>query len=158
MSTTMPNEEHHSSENPRSAARKAEFRRLSQLQKKLDMFYKITEWDDKFMEGFSIIRGSPFNIDDDDPIDLDPRFFLPGPVESMEHGIHITNQTNYTDYCRWPKFQPIDHHLRRQEDQKYANAVSREDRTARWHHYDSRIQGDVDEAGENAAFCMEAGK
>ncbi|KAJ4180170.1 hypothetical protein NW755_012021 [Fusarium falciforme] len=156
MSTTMPNEEHRSSsKNPRSALRKQEFNRLDKIQKKLDRYYKITEFDDRTLEKFSIVRGSPFNIDEDDPIDLDPRFFLPGPVEDMEHGIDVTNKTDFTEYCRWPQFQPIDNHRRRQEDQEYAD-VSRHGRYARESHYHSRFGTEENEAARNAWFCERA--
>ncbi|KAI8712005.1 hypothetical protein NCS52_01465600 [Fusarium sp. LHS14.1] len=156
MSTMMSNEEHrNSSEDLRSALRTQEFRRLNKIQKKLDRYYNITEFDNSTLEKFSIVRGSAFNIDEDDPIDLDPRFFLPGPVENMEHGIDVTNESDFTEYCRWPQFRPIDNHRRRQEDQAWANATG-PDRIARKYWLDDRLREEQSEARRNAWFCQRA--
>ncbi|KAJ4312115.1 hypothetical protein N0V84_010093 [Fusarium piperis] len=94
MSTSQ---EQHGSKHLRYAIRRQEFRQLCTMQRRLDKLYKITEFDNDALARISITRGSAFNIDDDDdPIDLDPRFFLPSLIENME-------------------YEPINNHLIRKE-------------------------------------------
>ncbi|KAH7253023.1 hypothetical protein B0J15DRAFT_559999 [Fusarium solani] len=92
MSTTPPNKEYRGSKHPRYALRKQELHQLSDIQHKLGKLYKITEFDNYALEKISIVRGSSFDIDDDDPTDLDSRFFLPGPIENMEYRVRKETQ------------------------------------------------------------------
>ncbi|RSM14705.1 hypothetical protein CDV31_005287 [Fusarium ambrosium] len=132
--------------------RESQLHRLEEVEKSLDKFYMTTEFDDNMLGPFHIIRGSPFNIDDDDPIDLDRRFFLPGPVEDMERGIEVANETDFTDYIRWPQFEPIDDGFRREEDKNYADAPRHE----RLNLYYSRLDSDAKEGAHRGFFCQQA--
>ncbi|KAJ4318270.1 hypothetical protein N0V84_006942 [Fusarium piperis] len=155
MPKTVPNKGRGSkSGSTRYEMRREDFYRLCKIEKKLDRFFNITQFDNDLLEKFSIVRGSPFNIDDDDPADLDRRFFLRGPIEDMEHGLKVIDEAEFTDHCRWPRFEPIDEGRRREEDQEYAD----ERRYARKDlHYGWR-ENDSGEASEIAFFCEQAAK
>ncbi|WAO96741.1 Hypothetical protein NCS54_01442500 [Fusarium falciforme] len=131
MSTTPPNKEYRGSKHPRYALRKQEFHQLSDIQHKLDKLYKMAEFDNDALEKISIVRGSSFNIDDDDPIDLDPRFFLPGPIENMEYGI-------------------------RKEIQKLADPEAHPNQ--RHNYLRAMYEANMREAALLAVFCQEAAK
>ncbi|KAK7426110.1 hypothetical protein QQZ08_007420 [Neonectria magnoliae] len=93
MPATIPTKEHGGSKNPRSAMRKDEFSQLVAIQRRLEKRLKTIEFNDEQLNEVSIVQGSPFDIDQDDPIDVDPRYFLPGPVESMEYGLEVLRTT-----------------------------------------------------------------
>ncbi|KAF4466904.1 hypothetical protein FALBO_6232 [Fusarium albosuccineum] len=123
MAAASPTEEHRSSENPRVTMRKQEFRQLNRIQRELEKRWKTVEFDDETLQQLSIVQGSLFDIDQDDPIDLDPRFFLPGPVETMEKGLEALLQADGLEYCRWPKVPPIQNHrLQNGDELQHKNA------------------------------------
>ncbi|RMJ15395.1 hypothetical protein CDV36_004921 [Fusarium kuroshium] len=53
--------------------RREEFRQLTLVQKKLERRSKIIMFDDEQLQELIAMRCSPFDIDEDDPIDLDSR-------------------------------------------------------------------------------------
>ncbi|POR38229.1 Uncharacterized protein TPAR_01572 [Tolypocladium paradoxum] len=66
--------------------RKQEFQELCRIQYSLEAKKKMPTIPDSQLEDLRVIRGAPFDIEDD-PIDFEPRFFLPGPVDKMEEGV-----------------------------------------------------------------------
>lgn len=74
---------------------------------------------DAQMADLFIARSSPFDIDQDDPIDLEPRYFLPGPVKAMERALGKT-PLDWPNFIR--QFLPIEHH-RRSRDQGLWHAI-----------------------------------
>lgn len=65
---------------------------------------------DQDLADILVVRGATLDIDQDDPIDLEPRYFLPGPVDKMEAGlIHDEREFCHieAENCPWPKFGPI---------------------------------------------------
>ncbi|KAK7424273.1 hypothetical protein QQX98_000541 [Neonectria punicea] len=77
MPATIPTKEHGGSRSTRVKIRRHEFRQLHRIQGKLERRWKTIEFTDEELKKISIVRGSPFDIDEDDPIDLDPRFVFP---------------------------------------------------------------------------------
>ncbi|KAM0426033.1 hypothetical protein ACHAPT_008664 [Fusarium lateritium] len=156
MSTTPPIKEYRGSKHPRYEARKQEFFQLNDIRKKLDKLYKTTEFDNDALEQISIVRGSPFNIDDDDPIDFDPRFFLPGPVENVEYGIEVLDKTPGLGRRRWPKLKPI----RNDEIRKIVKKRAGPEYTPAERYSYSRTIFDqtMRDAHQLAMFCEEAAK
>ncbi|EEU41736.1 uncharacterized protein NECHADRAFT_87757 [Fusarium vanettenii 77-13-4] len=156
MSTTPTSKEYRGSKHPRYALRKQEFHQLSDIQHKLDKLYKITEFDNDALEKISIVRGSSFNIDDDDPIDLDPRFFLPGPIENMEYGVDVLDKTEGLCRRRWPQLEPIKNHQIRKETQRLADPEVHPNQ--RYNYLRATYEANMREAALLAVFCQEAAK
>ncbi|KAM5353708.1 hypothetical protein ACJ41O_000358 [Fusarium nematophilum] len=118
MPATIPTGEHRDgSKNPRITMRKEEFYQLTRIQRRLDKQPKTVEFDDDQLEEVFTVRGSPFDIDENDPIDLDPRYFLPGPVENMEYGIEAIQKAAGLMRELWPQSEPIKHHRLRDGDE-----------------------------------------
>ncbi|KPM37801.1 hypothetical protein AK830_g8752 [Neonectria ditissima] len=129
MPAKIPAKEHRGSKNPRSTMRKNEFSQLTRIQKRLEKRLETIEFDQEQLSEVSIVQGSPFDIDQDDPIDVDPRYFLPGPVEDMEHGLEVLRTT--LDYWgtrperEWPQAEPIENHLLRSGHESDLKFVAR---------------------------------
>lgn len=156
MSTTTPNKEYRGSKHPRYAIRKQEFHQLSEIQRKLDKIHRITEFDNDALAHISIIRGSAFNIDDDDPIDLDPRYFLPGPLENMEYGVDALHKAQGLCQRKWPQLEPIKNHQIRKETERLANPEVHPN--LRYNYFRAVFESSMREAQLLAVFCQEAAK
>ncbi|KAL6356018.1 hypothetical protein LRP88_09603 [Fusarium phalaenopsidis] len=87
MTSIIQIQEHGNAAQLQLAACIEELRQLTRIQKKHERRSKIIVFDDEQLQELNIVRGSPFDIDDDDPTDLDPRYFPPGPIEEMEDGL-----------------------------------------------------------------------
>ncbi|KPM45735.1 hypothetical protein AK830_g763 [Neonectria ditissima] len=147
MPSTIPTEEHGGSINPRLTMRREEFRQLNRIQKKIGKLQKTIEFNDEQLQDISVVRGAPFDIDEDDPIDLDPRFFLPGPVDDMEHGLEAMSKTEGLGRYRWPQAEPIKLHRLRDGDEREYEIVSE---NAYW---DARSRGMVWPSAEDGRPC-----
>ncbi|KAJ4329401.1 hypothetical protein N0V84_000035 [Fusarium piperis] len=113
MPATIQTQEHGGAADPRVAARREEFHQLTRIQRKLEKRSKTIVFDAEQLEEIGIVRGSPFDVDEDDPIDPDPRYFLPGPVEDMEDGLErIRNDVDIwgRQSRPWPQAEPIKNH------------------------------------------------
>lgn len=64
-----------------------EFKQLCAIQWKLEEKDRAIMFDDSELSDLLVARGASFDIDQDDPLDLEPRYFLPGPVDKMEKGL-----------------------------------------------------------------------
>lgn len=145
MPATIQTQEHGGASDPRIAARRQEFHQLTRIQRKLERRYKTIEFENEKLEQLGIVRGSPFDVDEDDPIDLDPRYFLPGPVDDMEKGMErvlsVRDIWGRQDYP-WPQAEPIkNHELRHGNELAYRHAAN-----DAW--YDAKARGQ---------FCEMAG-
>ncbi|KAF5023563.1 hypothetical protein F66182_4376 [Fusarium sp. NRRL 66182] len=137
----MSRKKHRRSHNPRIIMRTEEFRALDRIHRKLERRWRMTELDQETLQQLSIARGSPFDIDQDDPIDVDPRFFLPGPVENMEHGLKDVLQRDGLESHPWPEARPIMNHLLQNgSDSEYELAALHAE----------------DDAGARGDFCVSA--
>ena len=124
MPSTIQIQEHGNATHLQLAARIEELRQLTRIQKKLERRSKIILFDDEQLQELSIARGSPFDIDEDDPTDLDPRYFLPGPVEEMEDGLEQL-RSEWDIFPRpWPQPKPIEnHHLQGRDEFAHGSAA-----------------------------------
>lgn len=86
---------------PRRTIRRDEFYQLCNIQRKLEKLDKTIMVDDADLAELSIIRGAQLDLEDDDPLDFDMRFFLPGTVEAMETALANVD-------WRWPQLEPIE--------------------------------------------------
>ncbi|KND88654.1 hypothetical protein TOPH_06654 [Tolypocladium ophioglossoides CBS 100239] len=87
---------------PRIVQRQQEFQELCHIFYSIEAMKKMPTIPDSQLEDFRVIRGAPFDIDSDDPIDFDPRFFLPGSADKMEEGFR--REPRY-----WRIFPPLDY-------------------------------------------------
>ena len=103
---------------PRRTARLQDFYLLDQIQRRLKKMRNSPVISEEQLFDLSIAHSSVFDIDQDDPIDLEPRYFLPGPVETMERALSATP-------LDWPKFiltfRPIECHSRAGHDSFWHN-------------------------------------
>ncbi|KAL2693679.1 hypothetical protein Neosp_000240 [[Neocosmospora] mangrovei] len=121
MSTTIQIQEHGHDSDLRLAARREEFRQLARTQRELERRSKIIMFDDEQLQELNIVRSSPFDIDEDDPIDPDPRYFLPGPIEEMEDSLELQSEL---DVFPWPKAKPVkNHHLQGRDEDAHSTAT-----------------------------------
>ena len=83
--------------------RKAEYRQISRIKRKLERRKNVPVFDEARLAEVFAVQGAPLDIDHDDPIDMDSRFFLPGPVDEMEHALKSTDTP-------WMKLGPLEYH------------------------------------------------
>ncbi|EEU39854.1 uncharacterized protein NECHADRAFT_79494 [Fusarium vanettenii 77-13-4] len=121
MPMTLQIQEHGNGSDLLLATRREEFRQLARIQKQLERRSKIIMFDDEQLQVLNIVRGSPFDIDEDDPIDPDPRYFLPGPIEEMEDSLELQSER---DVFPWPKAKPIkNHHFQGRDESAHSIAT-----------------------------------
>lgn len=124
MPMTLQIREHGNGSDLLLATRREEFRQLARIQKQLERRSKTIMFDDEQLQELNIVRGSPFDIDEDDPIDPDPRYFLPGPIQEMEDSLE-QQQSEWDIIPRpWPKAKPIEnHHLQGRDEDAHCIAT-----------------------------------
>ncbi|POR31983.1 Uncharacterized protein TPAR_07793 [Tolypocladium paradoxum] len=88
-----PSEKHRRYRDPRKVQRRQDFKTLCAILERLEkrrsrpVFGTAEELDDLL-----VVCGAPFNIDDEDPIDVEPRYFRPGPVDKMNQGLQAEGE------------------------------------------------------------------
>ncbi|KAI8671662.1 hypothetical protein NCS57_00642000 [Fusarium keratoplasticum] len=124
MPSTIQIQEHGNATHLQLAARIEELRQLTRIQKKLERRSKIIVFDDEQLQELSMVRGSLFDIDEDDPIDLDPRYFLPGPIQELEDGLEQL-RSEWAIFPRpWPQAKPIENrHLQGRDEFAHSSAA-----------------------------------
>lgn len=115
MATSPVGEECRIYADTRRKQRKDEYKRLAKIQRKIERRKNVPVFDDAKLAEVLVVRGSPFDIDQDDPIDLEPRFFLPGPVDLMEQGL----ESNTVEWCR---LEPLHYHALKNDDIYFTQA------------------------------------
>ena len=116
--------------------RKAEYRQISRIKRKLERRKNVPVFDEARLAGVFAVQGAPLDIDHDDSIDLDLRFFLPGPVDEMEHALESID-------IPWMKMRPLEYHKLQMNGRGESKVLA----------YDI-----VNEAYSRAGFCERAAR
>ncbi|KAH7329584.1 hypothetical protein B0I35DRAFT_47676 [Stachybotrys elegans] len=105
----------------RRRRRRKEYRLLDRIQGKLERRWRTPIFNDDQLAEVCVTRGAPFDIDNDDPLDFDPRYFLPGTEEDVDRGMELSRQdpTIPRDNIEWYLHQPIQCHRIRQGTLRY---------------------------------------
>lgn len=69
MSATIQAREHGDTVRSRIAARRDEFHQLTRIQRRLEKRSRTIVFEDEQLDEVNIVRGSSFDVDEDDPID-----------------------------------------------------------------------------------------
>lgn len=94
------------STDPRIKSRLRDFEFLDKIHQRVKRHKTTQIFSPGRLANYPIAHGS-FDIDQDDPIDLEPRFFLPGLVEDMESALK-TQPLAWSDTIE--SFPPIEQH------------------------------------------------
>ncbi|PNY26220.1 Uncharacterized protein TCAP_03850 [Tolypocladium capitatum] len=109
--TTMPSQSSDKRRrSPRIVQRNQEFLELCRIQYSIEAKTKMPTIPDSQLLDLHVIRSASFDIDEDDPIDFDPRFFLPGPADKMEEGLGEMRPGD------WTVLPPLDYKKQRSSE------------------------------------------